>query len=182
MGEPELGPLTNAISDTTGGKPPAIIREWSAHVNKPGDIVLFWAAATKSESASLSWYDLTVRSSNQNGSTTDPVTETPAANIERLLSPMAHEARIRIMQSLYDGPLSSSALSKATSLQGGGFYHHLRELRHAAYIHDEKGQYCLTRLGHQLLATVATITSRVIVDRGEKGLGTIETPATSRKA
>jgi DNA-binding transcriptional ArsR family regulator len=98
------------------------------------------------------------------------VKSTSPAKVERLLSPLAHEGRIKIMQALYDEPLSASDLAAATGFQGGGLYHHLRELKYAAYVRDTSGRYALTELGRQLLVTMTLIARQAIVDRGEEGL------------
>jgi DNA-binding transcriptional ArsR family regulator len=98
------------------------------------------------------------------------VTNTPAANVERLLSPLAHEARIRILQAIFPAPRSSGELSDLTGLRGGNLYYHLRELIHAEYVTEREGAYDLTGLGLQMLITVTTVASKVVEDRGEEGL------------
>ena len=70
------------------------------------------------------------------------------------------------MQALYDGPLSPTELGEAVGARGGSLYHHLKELKYAAYIADEKGVYELTNLGRQLLVTVSLIASQETTDRG----------------
>jgi predicted transcriptional regulator len=87
-----------------------------------------------------------------------------------MLSPLAHEARIRLMQTMYDGPKSSGELSEATALKGGNLYYHLKELLHAAYVREMNGGYDLTPLGCQMLLTVAAIADKVVEDRGAEGL------------
>jgi predicted transcriptional regulator len=90
--------------------------------------------------------------------------------VERLLSPLAHEGRVTILQALYAGPLGSTALTETTGFEGGRLYHHLRELRYAGYVTQEQGKYRLTQLGRELLITVTLIAEQAIVDRGEEGL------------
>jgi DNA-binding transcriptional ArsR family regulator len=173
MGMPDLGPISRAMFSAEEGEPPAIISEWLEHVEQPGDIVFLWAAAGKP----LSWTRLTTHFSSEDGGV-DPLLEVPPMNVERLLAPMAHEGRVRIMQSLYEGAKSSSELTEATGFRGGGLYHHLRALRYAAYVREERGRYGLTQLGRQLLITMTLIAREVVVDREEEGqavgLGTSE--------
>ena len=164
MGMPDLGPISEAMFHGEEGEPPPIISEWLEQVEQPGDIVFLWAAAGKP----LSWTRLTTHFSAEDGGV-DPLLEVPPMNVERLLSPMAHEGRVRIMQALYESPKGASELTEATGFRGGGLYHHLRELRHAAYFREERGQYGLTQLGRQLLITMTLIAREVVVDRVDEG-------------
>jgi predicted transcriptional regulator len=93
-----------------------------------------------------------------------------ASRVERLLSPLAHEGRVSIMQALWRGSLSASELAGATGYRGGALYHHLRELDHAAYVASEGGSYRLTDWGRQLLLTAACLAEQLVVDDGERGL------------
>jgi len=170
-GGPYLGPLTEAMLRAERDKPPAIVREWGETVKHPGELVLFWAGSSRSRSGGFSWTDLTVNTTDGEEGPVGTVHTTPPEHVERLLAPLAHAGRMRIMQSLYDSDLAAGELSEAVGLTGGGLYHHLRELRHAAYVTDRDGRYALTNLGRQLLITMTVIASRVIVDRGEQGLG-----------
>jgi len=97
------------------------------------------------------------------------VAASPSA-IERMLSPLAHEARVKLMQTMHDGPRSAGQLAEATGLRGGNLYYHLKELLHASYVREVAGGYDLTPLGCQMLLTVAAIASKVVEDRGEQGL------------
>ncbi len=45
-------------------------------------------------------------------------------------------SRIKLMQTMYDGPKSSAQLSEATSLRGGNLYYHLKSLLHASYVKE----------------------------------------------
>jgi predicted transcriptional regulator len=74
------------------------------------------------------------------------------------------------MQVLYEGTCSAGELASRTGFQGGGLYHHLRELRYARCISESKGRYSLTPLGRQLLVTMIMMARNVIKDRGEEGL------------
>ena len=161
----DLGPLTRAMMEAEEGEAPNIMREWYKNLKHPNDFVFVWMAATRP----WSWISTLVRISDEGDDPASPVA-TEAAKIDHLLSPMAHEGRIRIMQALYEGPMTPTALTEATGFQGGGLYHHLRELKYAAYVTDEKGQYSLTHLGRQLLITMSLIADQVVEDRGEEGL------------
>jgi len=165
-----LGPLTKQAADTADGTaPPALIREWGKRLESEEDVVLLWAAASKR----LSWWWMHVAVGPEGD---DPVTHAAPAKVERLVSPFAHEGRVTILQALYGGPLTSSQLCEATGFQGGRLYHHLRELKYAAYVSDEGGRYGLTQLGRELLITFALIAEQAIVDRGEEGLAVGELP------
>ena len=160
----ELGPLTKSAADTANGsKPPALIREWAARLESPEDVVMLWACAGKQ----LSWWSMDVCVGPPGD---DPVLAVPATKLERLVGPFAHEGRVKILQALYQGPLTSSQLSESTGFQGGRLYHHLRELKYSAYVSDREGKYALTQLGRELLITLSLIAERAIEDRGEQGL------------
>jgi len=162
---PSLGPLYDALCAQGEAGPPALIREWMPHLTKPSHGILLWAGATQQ----LSWISANVHF-GEGEPQNSWVGTTPASKVERLLSPLAHESRIRMMQALYEGPLTSGELSAATGFQGGGLYHHLRELQHADYVCVEGGRYALTQFGRQMLITVSAIASQAIVDRDEEGL------------
>jgi len=167
-GPPKMGPLTTAIGECKDGKPPAILCEWCDHLQRPGEYVLLWAATARLETGWQSWYSMDIRTCDEEPET--PLPPTDGAKVERMLSPLAHEGRIKIMQAMYLGPLTPSELTEATGFRGGGLYHHLKELRYAEYVVAEDGRYRLTPLGRQLLLTVTCIASRAIQDRGEEGL------------
>jgi DNA-binding transcriptional ArsR family regulator len=177
-----LGPLTDALFEKAeGDERPAIAREWSRTARSPGDVIFLWAGETCHASASLGWGWLTVHCGETTECHPDPVTSTPPQHVERLLTPLAHESRVRIMQALYSGPLSAGDLGQAVGFRGGSLYHHLRELKYAGYISDRSGRYDLTNLGRQMLITATAIARQAIVDRGEEGLGvgTFSRPAES---
>ena len=162
---PELGPITKAICEGNENGPPPIIVEWLKNVAHAGQIVFFWAAATRG----CSWMHMRTHLGDEPPAQSE-VERVPPANVERLVSPLSHEGRIKIMQALYGGSLTPSELTARTGFQGGGLYHHLRELKYASYLCEDGGRYALTQLGRQLLITVALIAKEVIVDRGEEGL------------
>lgn len=165
MTMPFLGPISKAMFESAGDDPPAIIREWLSNLESQDNYVFFWAAAKKG----LSWSNLHTHLGDSDWEL-NPVVCVPPANVERLLSPLSHEGRIKIMQALFDRSVAASELSACTGFQGGGLYHHLRELKYAGYISDKDGEYRLTQIGQQLLITVALITQVAIVDKGEHGL------------
>lgn len=90
--------------------------------------------------------------------------------VERLLAPLPHEGRVRVMQALGDIAVSAKQLSKATGFRGGALYHHLKELEYAGYVASERDRYRLTKVGRQLLLTVLCMANEIIRERGEQGL------------
>ena len=167
----ELGPISVSMFQRGEGEAPAIIREWGGRLSTPGEFVSYWAGVIhRRQRGDLGWGCLTMYFGRP-GAGQAPIQEMSSSAVERLLAPLAHEGRVRIMQALFGDPLSPSELSKATGFQGGGLYHHLRELEHADYIASEGGKYRLTNLGCELLVTVLSMANAVIEDRGERGLG-----------
>lgn len=184
-GPPWLGPLTDQALQGQQDGPPPIIEEWHAAMRERGDYVLLWAGAIRppGEKGDRSWSSLWVHASYDSpdedghakttaGADPDsaPMDPASAAKVERLLSPLAHEARVRLMQALYDGPLGSSELTAATSLRGGNLYHHLKELIRAGYVSEREGGYAMTNVGRQLLVTMACMASLIIEDKDDQGL------------
>lgn len=181
MSKNEAGPITTSMFRRKEGEPPAVIKEWGETLHSPGDFVCYWAGAIRRSPegtawarggppGDLGWGCFMTRRLDEPGESKG-VREMSAAAVERLLSPLAHEGRVRIMQALFDGPLGASQLADATGFHGGGLYHHLRELEYADYIASEDGGYRLTNLGCELLVTVLTMATMAIEDRGERGLG-----------
>jgi len=180
-GPPYIGPITESALHTPPGQPPAIIREWHGFVRKPGDFILLWAGANRGHrnaDTTLSWSSLTVSGGDEptaedieggkiSAGFYDP---SAAAKVERMLSPLAHEARIKLMQAMFRSGRNSSDLSEAVGIKGGNLYYHLKELVHAGYVRAEKGEYELTDLGRQLLLTLTCIAAQAVKDRGEEGL------------
>jgi DNA-binding transcriptional ArsR family regulator len=152
--------------------PPAIEQEWRALCEHRNDAIFLWAGEWNRGSTQLGWvwFWSHLATEGDPDRQPHPAVRASAANVERMLSPLAHEARIRIMQAMYDGPKAAGELSDATGLKGGNLYYHLKELLHAAYVKERNGGYDLTELGCQMLLTVAAIADKVIEDSGEEGL------------
>ncbi len=151
------------------GRPP-YAAEWTGLARNDQDAIVFWAGEWNRGGTHLGWGWIW-RSTGDTGAVRGSlVTETPASNVERLLSPLAHEARIRLMQAMHDDVRTSGELAEATGLRGGNLYYHLKELIHAAYVTERDGGYDLTGLGCQMLLTVTAIAANVVKDRGEEGL------------
>ncbi len=178
-GPPYVGPITQ---NAFGGKgPPAICVEWNRGLTEPGEFILVWAGACRSLSprdpGTLSWSWIHERlilpdeePVEQEESCARPEDPTLAVKVERMLSPLAHESRVRILQALYESHKSSTELSEATGLKGGNLYHHLRDLLNSAYVCEKEPGYGLTGLGRQLLITFTCIASQVVQDRDGEGL------------
>ena len=160
----DLGPMTKAMTKGAEGEPPDILREWYKSLGGPQGVIFFWMAATKA----YSWFESVVDLGE--GDSDGVVQAASPTSVEHLFAPLAHEGRVRIMQALYGGGLTPSELSKTTGFKGGGLYHHLKELKYAAYVREEKGTYLLTYLGRMMLITGTVIASRHVVDREEEGL------------
>ncbi|NIM07162.1 MAG: helix-turn-helix domain-containing protein [Armatimonadetes bacterium] len=163
---------TAALWGTEHRGPPPIEQEWRELCKQDNDTIVLWAGEWNRSGVPLGWVwaEMRVEEDEVQPSRKNPAAATPASNIERMLTPIAHEARIRIMQTMHDGPRSSGELSSATGLKGGNLYYHLKELIHAAYVTEKDGGYDLTPLGCQLLLTFASIAGKVVKDRGEEGL------------
>jgi len=98
------------------------------------------------------------------------VSTTPATYIERIISPFANEARIRLMQALYPAARSSAELSHRTRLKGGNLQYHLKELIYAHYAEPAEGRYRLTYLGAQFLVTLTSIARAYVKERDDEGM------------
>ena len=158
------------------GPPGAIYREWAKIARHNQDVILCWAGEWNRNGTHLSWGWWNWAVGEHGAEHPHPAIRTPAANVERMLAPLAHESRVRLMQAMYDGPKASGELAQATRLGGGNLYYHLKELIHAAYVREVTGGYDLTPLGCQMLITVASIAEQVVKDRGEEGLLVAPTP------
>lgn len=171
MTEWEDAPVTRAaLGKPDKDAPPAMQQEWHRLARSDQDVIFLWAGAWRRRDTSFGWSWHWWHIGEDKDNRPHPAVRTPAANVERMLSPLAHEARIRIMQVMYDGPKASGELSEATALRGGNLYYHLKELIHAAYVREQNGGYDLTPLGCQMLVTVVGIADKVVKDRGEEGL------------
>ena len=175
-GAPRIGPVTHAALYSSSGKgaPPAIIEEWEAALKQPGDFILLWAGANRmrGQPGTVAWTSLFVCVGDRPppGPPEPPDDPDMPSKVERMLSPLAHESRVRILQALMASPLGSSGLSEATGLRGGNLYHHLRELLHSSYVCEKDSAYALTALGRQLALTLVCLASKVVQDRGDEGL------------
>ena len=174
-----VGPATAEI--LRGDHESTLMREFERATASSGDFILLWAGAYRGHGdprAVLSWawpiYSLggLPEPGDVGGEDNLPGPANPSApaRLERLLSPLAHEARLRIMQALYQRPHSASELAEAVGLRGGNLYYHLKELVFADYVRDDKSVYALTGLGRQLFITLTCIALQVVRDRGQEGL------------
>ena len=177
-GPPWLGPITDEALKRQPDGPPPMIAEWHTAMRERGDYVLLWAGAMRppgeqgDRSWSSQWVNIGYPARDEDGDT-QRISDTDAesaAKVERLLSPLAHEARVRLLQALYDGPRVSSELTAVTGLRGGNLYHHLKELIHAGHVSERDSGYALTNVGRQLLVTVTCIAGLIIEDRDDEGL------------
>jgi len=172
MGLKAIGPLTDAaLARPEGEGPPAMEREWCRAARNVGNVVLLWAGAIRLEPHCLSWHHFTAHAGEETDEHPNPVTTTPPEHVERLLAPLGHASRVRIVQALFTSALSAGELSEAVGLRGGSLYHHLKELQFAAYVADEGGRYALTNLGRQMALTVCVLARNIVEDRSEQGLG-----------
>jgi DNA-binding HxlR family transcriptional regulator len=113
-----------------------------------------------------------VVSSYHSGNDIKSILKCSPKRVERLLSPFSNEQRIIILKTLIEGNRGSSELTKATGLEGGQLYHHLKELALAEFIEQEqRGVYALTEKGrHTLLTALAmamTLEKRAIPEEIE---------------
>ncbi len=167
-------PLTKAAFGPPGASGPRPMEaEWGElTARREHDVVVYWGGAWNRLGTHLGWGWLTVRQQGKNddGGHVHPAVRTAAAKIERLLSPLANESRIHIMQLLHDGPMSAAEISEAIGLRGGGLYYHLKELLHAAYVCERDGAYDLTPLGCIMLVNVACAAEYSVKDQDLEGL------------
>jgi len=153
--------------------PSALEREWAPLVAEQGGYVLLIAGAYQRSGSSPSWTALWWHVGEKQVAQ-PPGGGAPAAKVARLLSPLAHETRVHLMQAMYDAPKSAAQLSEATGLKGGDLYHHLNELIEAAYVTDRGETYNLTAFGCQILIIVTSIADLAVEDRGEAGLAVLD--------
>jgi len=171
-----VGPITDAalaqVRPDCGQS--RIEDEWMGSLEHDGDFLLFWGGAFKAqwmagerpEPFGITWHGLTFSDTGRS----EQVIETPAANVELMLSSLAHEGRIRLLQLLYTGPKATPELSTETGMKGGNLHYHLKELAYAHYIEQRDGLYRLTERGAQMLITVTCLAKLVVEDQGERGL------------
>jgi hypothetical protein len=166
-------PITKAaLGGPAEEGPPPMVQEWVALAEHEYDVVFLWAGAWRRSEGThaWSWHWVRVKDEQDRVEGLHPSVAPSPAAVERMLSPLAHEGRVHLMQAMQAGPRSAGELSGMTGLRGGNLYYHLKELLHASYVKEVAGGYDLTPLGAQLLLTVAAIASKVIEDRGEQGL------------
>ncbi len=165
-------PILSAAFNPPGvGGPDPITQEYASLMEDPEDVFLIWGGATGKPGHEGSWLWLSYNLARQKEETgQQPVFEVDPAGIERILSPLAHEARVRLMLAMHDGAKTSGQLSEASGLKGGNLYYHLKELIYARYVREADGAYDLTRLGYQMLLTVSIVAKQLVSDQGEEGL------------
>jgi len=171
-----VGPITDAALKPArkGCGQSKIEAEWMESLKHDGDFLLLWGGAFKTqwqvgESTNpfgITWHGLCFSETGK----AEQVVETPAAHVELILSSLAHEARIRLLQTLFRGPKTSGGLTEATGLRGGNLHYHLKELIHAHYVEQQEGAYRLTERGAQMLVTVACLAHVCVEDQGKRGL------------
>ena len=175
-----IGPLTTAAFPTDCDDGPPIVQEWVDHLGKNGGLAMLWAGAEvrRGGKDSFSWSWFAVHQNNEDTKDLSPWeqdddahAEDLAVKTERLLAPLAHAARIRIMLALKAGPIGATQLAEKSGLKGGNLYHHLRDLIHNNYVRDGKDRtYELTSFGRQMLLTLCRIAVSVVKDKQEDGL------------
>lgn len=80
------------------------------------------------------------------------------AELVRILTIMASEPRMRIMQALLTEEKSAADVGAAIGLEGGPLYHHLAELQKADIIKQPgRGRYALTNSGTDLFYYLAAV-------------------------
>jgi len=167
----ETAPITKAAFGPPGrrDRPRPIEQEWVEFTKDDQDTVVYLAGAWNRSGTRMAWGmgAVYLGGENYDGGHSHPAIRASAASVERLLSPLAHEARIRIMQAMYDGPKSPDELAQATGLKGGGLFEHLKDLLDATYVTKKGAAYDLTPLGCQLLVTIAVFADLVVRERKE---------------
>lgn len=177
---PSIGPVTDACGwGRQGGAGEA---EWSAACRDPGDWILLWAGCYRGHGdprtiLSWSWLNTSIGDPHQAPQVSEggaplppPVDPSIAARIQRMVTPLSHEARLGILQALWLQALGADGLAAATGLRQADLRYHLQELTAAQYIEDADGAYALTALGRQLFLTFANLAASVVLDSGEGGL------------
>ncbi|MBM3498773.1 MAG: winged helix-turn-helix transcriptional regulator [Armatimonadetes bacterium] len=171
-----IGPITDGALEPAGpgSGQSRIEAEWMDSLKHDGDFLLLWGGAFKAqwpmgegrEPFGITWHGVSFSDTGR----AEQVLETPAAHVELILSSLAHEGRIRLLQTLFTGPRTSRQLTEATSLRGGNLHYHLKELMHAHYVEQRDGLYRLTERGAQMLITVACLAHICVEDQGKRGL------------
>jgi hypothetical protein len=175
----KAAPLTRAAFGEPGQPygPRPIEAEWGKLAKYDQDAIVYLAGAYNRLGTHIGWGICSWNTASEGTEEGQQylATRVPAASIERLLSPLAHEARIRLMQAMYDGPKTSGQLSEATGMKGGNLHYHLKELIFGGYIENQQEGYELTPFGCMMLVTMSMIAEENVKDRGDEGLGVIST-------
>ena len=171
-----VGPITDAALEQAhpDSGQSRIEDEWMQSLAQDGDFLLLWGGAFRTtwragdreEPFGITWHSLCFSGDGK----AEQVVDAPAANVEMMLSSLAHEGRVRLLQALFGGPKATSQLSEATGLRGGNLHYHLKELVHAHYAEQRDGLYRLTERGAQMLITVTCLARVCVEDQGERGL------------
>ncbi len=179
-GPPSIGPVTDACGWGRHGG--AAEGEWSAACSDPGDWILLWAGCYRGHGdprtiLSWSWLNASIGDPHEapqvksgEAPLPPPLDASIAVRIQRMLTPLAHEARLGIVQALWSETLGADGLAAATSLRQADLRYHLEELVAAEYVEEADGVYALTTLGRQLFLTFANLAASVVLDSGEGGL------------
>jgi len=163
----EDAPITRAAFGPpygTAGGPRPIEGEWCRLAAADGDFVVYLAGAWNRRGSAFAWGRVAwgIAADEEHLRDAVGIRETSASSVERILSPLAHEARVRLMQGMFDGPKSPEELSEATGLAGGNLHEHLSELTAATYVVKTKGAYDLTPLGCEMRATVSLLARDIV--------------------
>lgn len=149
---------------------PAIEREWWNNTPNKNDAFMFWGGTWKRQDERIgwTWWWWFGDGDEADGGRHPAVDASPEA-VARMLAPLAHEGRIKLMQAMYNSPKSSGDLTHITGLKGGNLYYHLKELIRSNYVCERDDGYDLTGLGAQMLMTFAGIAGRAIRYSGNEG-------------
>jgi len=80
------------------------------------------------------------------------------AECSRALAAAGHEARVRMLATMLEGPATYRALCQATGLKAGPLYHHVNQLRLSGLVlPGERDLYELTRGGRNLILTLLAV-------------------------
>lgn len=159
----EHAPITyRALGKCEGEQgPPPLILEWDSITTQNQDIVVLWAGSWNRNGRTISWASHTARIGSPEE---HPAVKTPPAKVERLLAPLAHEGRVKMLQALYDGAKTANQLAGISGLKGGNLYYHLKELLYTEYIEEKNGTYDLTSFGCKMLITMSLVADEHIKD------------------
>ncbi len=82
--------------------------------------------------------------------------------IDRVLKPLSHQARLKILAALGQGSAGFSELSEITDMRGGHLLFHLEQLVDSSLVSQRgrKGEYIITGLGLEILEKLGSISIR----------------------